>query len=257
MNEKKILVTNIQRMSFHDGPGIRTTFFLKGCPLNCPWCANPENISFEQEEYIYDNKLNIYGQFYTINELYEIGIKDLLFYEKDGGITFSGGEPLVHFDKLESLLKMFKQKKIQMCVETSLYCSKEQLKIAMEYIDLFYVDIKILEKKRCLEFLGVNVDIYKKNLEYLCNSHCKVIFRIPIINGYTNTKENVSLIVNLLKEYSMYDVEILKQHSLGKAKYKTLKKHFLELEDIDDSSMEFLYKEISSVVKKNVTILKI
>ncbi len=127
MNEK-ILLTNIQKFSLHDGPGIRTTIFLKGCSLRCPWCSNPENIEFKEQNYIKDGVAGIYGKWMTCDEIYAEIIKDIDFYglfsggeeiknlkylEKlPGGVTFSGGEPLLQIDKLVSLLKKLKTKNI-------------------------------------------------------------------------------------------------------------------------------------------------
>lgn len=257
MEQNKILVTNIQRMSFHDGPGIRTTFFLKGCPLKCPWCANPENISYCQEEYIYEQQKKVYGEYYSLDQLFEIALKDYDFYDKDGGVTFSGGEPLTHFEKLEPLLSNLKQEKVHMCVETSLYCNLDQLKIAMKYIDLFFVDIKILETERSLNIQGGSVSSYMRNIEILRNNKCNIIFRIPIINEYTNTEKNLALILNFLKEFSDYPVELLKQHNLGKTKYETLNRKFLKLKPINNKYLYNLKKEIENIGIKEVSILEI
>ena len=91
----KILLTNIQRFSLHDGPGIRTTIFLKGCSLRCPWCSNPENLNPYPEEYIKDGNRGIYGKEYAIDEIFIEVMKDKDYYESNGGLNFSGGEALL------------------------------------------------------------------------------------------------------------------------------------------------------------------
>ena len=148
-----ILLTNIQRFSLHDGPGIRTTVFLKGCSLRCPWCSNPENLNPNPEKYVNNGLSGVYGREYNTDELYIEVVKDLAFYDGDwssleleempGGVTFSGGECLLQMDRLEPLLERLKAEKIHTAVETCLFAPAYQLSIAIKYIDLFYVDIKI------------------------------------------------------------------------------------------------------------------
>ena len=140
-----MLITNIQRFSLHDGPWIRTTVFLKGCNLRCPWCANPENLSFQKEEYVKDGIKGIYGYEISGEELEKEILKDKIYYEDGGGVTFSGGEALLAFKELEPLLKKLKEDKINICVETALMVKNELLEIALNYVDLFIIDIKILD----------------------------------------------------------------------------------------------------------------
>ena len=100
--KEKILISNIQRFSLQDGPGIRTTLFLKGCNLRCPWCANPENLENNIKKIVKDNREYIFGYYMEVEKLKEELIKDKSYYElNNGGVTFSGGEPLLQFKKLE------------------------------------------------------------------------------------------------------------------------------------------------------------
>ena len=131
----KVLVSNIQRLSLHDGPGIRTTVFFKGCSLHCPWCANPENININSENYFIKEKclttclktsicnhkgnveclygaVGIWGKHYSEEEILKEIKKDKGFYKKDGGVTFSGGEPLLQAKGLVPLLCRLKKEKI-------------------------------------------------------------------------------------------------------------------------------------------------
>lgn len=107
-----MLITNIQRFSLHDGPGIRTTIFLKGCSLRCPWCSNPENIKPYPEKYYKDGIEGIYGKNYTCDEVYNEIIKDRAFYDENGGVTFSGGEALLYVNELLPLLEKLKKERI-------------------------------------------------------------------------------------------------------------------------------------------------
>ena len=110
MKNDEILISNIQRFSLHDGPGIRTTVFLKGCTLKCPWCANPENILYKSEAYQTENgRAGVYGQWTTSDELYGEVMKDAVFYAQGGGVTYSGGEPLMQARPLLPLMEKLKR----------------------------------------------------------------------------------------------------------------------------------------------------
>ena len=253
--EKKIFLTNIQRFSLHDGPGIRTTVFLKGCSIHCPWCSNPENLVYAEQTYIKKDKdgkveeTGTYGKWYSIDELYAEVIRDRAFYgscgetagsdnQEDGhaqivldilpgGVTFSGGECMLQMKPLEPLLERLNAEHIHTAVETSLFCSPEQLVIAISHIDLFYVDIKILAPELCSSVLGGSPDIYRENLMTLLASGKPVVFRLPVIGGYTDSVENRGAIIAMIKELVQWNrnilrVEILKEHNLGTNKYQSL-----------------------------------
>lgn len=231
-SDKRILLTNIQRFSLHDGPGIRTTFFLKGCSVCCPWCCNPEDIRHEIQIYKKDGTYGKYGRWCSAAELYHEAIQDRSFYnqcedEGCGGITFSGGECMLQMDALEPMLQQLKHENIHMVAETSLFCSSRNLLIAVSYINLFYVDIKILDREKCRKVIGGEIDIYKQNLKILMESGKPIIFRIPVISGYTDDEGNRKSIVHLIKAYSkdyrnIKKIEILKEHDLGLSKYSSL-----------------------------------
>lgn len=235
--EEKILITNIQRFSLHDGPGIRTTVFLKGCSLCCPWCSNPENIDFKMEKYTKKDKENVYGKWYTTSELlceimkdepyYECNKsydKNVLFDQLPGGVTFSGGECLLQVRQLEKCMSILKMKHIHLTVETSLFVPELYLDIALKYIDLFYIDVKILNAEKCADTINGNILLYLQNLEKVMKSGKKIVIRIPVIGGYTDGLDNCMEIINLIKNYKrdIIKVELIKEHSLGIDKYKSL-----------------------------------
>ena len=246
-HSNNILLTNIQRFSLHDGPGIRTTVFLKGCAIHCPWCSNPENLSHDVQNYIKKDKNGkieeegIYGKWYSSDELYVEVIKDKAFYGNcespssdgvsvldslPGGVTFSGGECMLQMKELKLLLERLNTEGVHTAVETSLFSSIENLAIAIQHIDLFYVDIKIMDDRICRGVLGGNLDLYKKNLQTLLQSGKPIVFRIPVIGGYTDSCENWEKVIELIKSYVSYPnvlkVEILKEHNLGTNKYQSL-----------------------------------
>ena len=233
----KVRVTNIQRFSLHDGPGIRTTVFLKGCSLKCPWCSNPENINYGFDKY-YDMDENYHGVFgydIELKKLEEEILKDQNYYSVDnGGVTFTGGEALLQFDKLEPLLQNLNDKNISVCIETSLYASKKMLEIAIKYVSYFIIDIKILDFDIVKNVLGGNLNNYYKNLDYLFSriSNDKILFRIPVTKEYTFSKNNINSLIELLRKYKPLKVELFKIHKLGEKKYKVLKRdltHFMEV----------------------------
>jgi pyruvate formate lyase activating enzyme len=220
--EKKVVVTNIQRMCMHDGPGIRTTVFLKGCSLHCPWCSNPENIHFEQEEYKKNGSIGIYGKPYDMEELYAEIIKDRKFFGSKGGVTFSGGEPLLALSALLPLLQRLKEDGIHICVETALHVNTENLKAVLPYIDLFFADMKILQPDLCREVLGGEVTLYLHNLDVLQYESVPFIVRIPCNLEYTLREDNFRLILEWMTNHPHISVEIFATHSLGKSKYESL-----------------------------------
>ena len=244
----KVRVTNIQRFSLQDGPGIRSTVFLKGCSICCPWCANPENIKYEiQGEFGYDIELN---------EIEKEILKDEKFYKSGGGVTFSGGEPLLQFDKLEPLLKRLKQQNINICIETALFVPTSLLEIALKYVDEFIVDIKILDNSEAKKVLNGDIELYYKNIKKLFEQKHNITFRIPVTKEYTLQEHNKKRILDLLEKYKPQQVEIFKLHRLAESKYKTLKKNLIEFKEVTDDDMENFLKEIKNV-KINAKICKI
>lgn len=240
--DEKILVTNIQRFSLHEGPGIRTQCFLKGCSLRCPWCSNPENVRGQPEPYIKDGVKGTYGKYISLDDLYTELIKDRLFYGESknfcinsaadmrklpGGVTFSGGECLLQMEQLEPLLIRLRDNHIHMIIESCLFASSKQLSIAISYIDFFYVDIKIMDGQRCRDVLCGDISTYLLNLDMLLASGKPVVFRIPVIGGYTDDNDNQIEVVRLIKRYgnskNIIKIELMKEHCLGMEKWKSLK----------------------------------
>ncbi len=278
-----VIVTNIQRMCFHDGPGIRTTVFLKGCGIHCPWCANPENLSFAPE-YGYDaakcrkqegtclynadciilerpdmldapdippgkrtcplQAIRLYGRAYEADELIQILEKDAGFWGEDGGVTFSGGEPLLQASGLLEVWRRLKEKKVHMAVETSLFVPRACLESALDYIDFFYVDIKLLDKELCRRVLGGDVEVYLENLQLLAERGGQIHFRIPISEEYVRTQENWEAIRRLLQEYPAYPVQIFRIHDLGESKYKSLGMEMERSRMVSDQRLEEAKSEL-------------
>lgn len=240
----KVRITDIQHFSLHDGPGIRTTVFLKGCSINCPWCANPECISSQIE--------NEFGKDISLKELEKEILKDKPFYETGGGVTFSGGEPLLQIEKLEPLLKSLKNNEINICFETSLFIPSKYFEIAENYGDEFFVDIKILKEDECKNILNGNINQYLNNLSLLDLD--KTTFRIPL-NEFTLTKENINLISELLKSFKAKKLEIFKIHNLARKKYEILNKEFY-FKEIQNEEIKEVYEKFKQI-NPNTKIIEI
>ena len=273
-----INVSNIERFATHDGPGIRTTIFLKGCPLHCPWCANPETwtihpvlmhnekkcvqchrcqkacskqaISFHPQFTLNTEfcdscaecakacvlgALKISGCSMQIQEILDEVKKDDDYYNmSNGGITLSGGEPLLQKEVLD-LLKSLKENHYHVAVETTGNVSLEWLKQVEKYIDLFLFDVKHVDEKKLKEVTGGNLNQIVKNLEYISKTH-SVIVRTPVIPGFN--QDVVRQIMDKTKELGIQEINLLPYHSLGKNKWHELKKEYLyEDEKMMDKSV--------------------
>lgn len=206
----KVKITDIQHFSLHDGAGIRTTVFLKGCNLKCPWCANPECISPNMEKG--------FGRGISLDELETEILKDEPYYQTGGGVTFSGGEPLLQIKDLEPLLKRLD---INICFETALFVNEGLVKLANEYADELIVDIKMLNPENAKNVLGGNITQFISNLNLIDLS--KVTFRIPVTKY---SLADASQICDLIKSCPPKKIEIFKLHNLAKRKYEILEKDF-------------------------------
>jgi pyruvate formate lyase activating enzyme len=228
----KGLIFNVKRYSVHDGPGIRVTFFMKGCPLHCIWCHNPEGISPYPENVIRTDRIgesefsNIeeVGKYYSIEYILEILEKERAFIiHSKGGVTFSGGEPMLQIDFLHEALKMCKIKGYHTAVDTSGYSSSENYRSVIPFTDLFLFDIKQMNDARHYEFTGVSNAGLLENYQLLLNSGKDVMVRIPIIPGYNDDQDNIERLRQFLsatKTKSLKKINLLPFHRIGSTKYK-------------------------------------
>lgn len=232
----KGLIFDIKHFAIHDGPGIRTTVFFKGCPMSCWWCHNPESQDSNPET-IYKTKTldgisvdveETSGKYYTVQSLMSEIEKDALFYdESTGGVTFSGGEPLMQHDFLLEVLKMLKSKGIHSALDTCGMASQEALKKVLPYLDLVLFDIKLMNEDEHLKYTGVKNQSLLKNLELILQSNVEVILRFPLIPGITNNNGNIVDIKNYLQHISYSGkIDILPYHNIAKNKYQRIRKQY-------------------------------
>jgi len=245
----KATIFDIERNSFVDGPGIRTTVFFKGCNLKCAWCHNPESQNFQKEILFYKNKCNgcgrcknltvddkeffcfndakeICGREITIDEMFAEIIKDRSYYNNsDGGVTFSGGECMLQIDFLEEILKSCAKNGIHTAVDTAGHIPWEYFEKIMPYTDLFLYDIKIMDNDKHKKYTGVENSLILENLAKLLKSSTSVWVRIPVIPTVNDTKSNFETIKEFFEKNGYPEkIELLPYHAMGDHKYVALGK---------------------------------
>ena len=267
----KGIIFDVKRYAIHDGPGIRTTVFLKGCPLQCQWCQNPEGIESGPEIFVRQKRcaedcdacvsacsqgaiskdgnsieidrekcdfcgkcedacvyeaLEIVGREVTVAEaLVEMERDRVFFDESGGGITFSGGEPLMQLDFFEALLAEIKKRNIHVTLDTSGYVPFKDLERVSDKVDLFLYDLKIMDDEKHKEYTGVSNRIILENLRKLTERGKPVAVRIPMISGVNDDEQSIQLLTEYLRSLkNIKHISLLPYHSGGCEKYRNLRK---------------------------------
>jgi len=236
----KGLVTDIQRASFHDGDGIRTTVFLKGCPLSCLWCHNPECIPFEKEVMEYPEKCIgcgmcdegcfsgarvVCGKEMTPQEVFSEIALDTPYFTDGGGVTISGGEPMAQKEFTNELIDICKKNNINCAVETSLIYFDEDV---LKKLDFVMADFKIWDDELHKRFTGVSNRVIKENFKKLNGLNVPIIARTPVIPGINQEIHKISEFLKELENVKQY--ELLSYHPLGVSKQKALNREIIEFE---------------------------
>ena len=240
----KGLISGIKRMEIHDGDGLRTTVFFKGCPLKCIWCHNPESISFEKQTAFFEQKcihcgvcqnerneksakicptdaLHLYGTEYSIDELTAEVLKDRSFFGLTGGVTLSGGECLAQPEFAVGLAKRLFDLEISVYVDTCGYVPQKTFEQILPYTDCFLYDVKAIDKELHKIFTGQSNEIILENLQYLLNMGAKLEIRYPLIKGCNDSE--CEKIGRFLKEAGeIRKVKVLQYHPFAASRYKAL-----------------------------------
>ena len=237
------IVYDIRSFSVHDGPGIRTTVFLKGCPLRCTWCHNPESIDFGPGTWTCERKTGshmssyeeIIGQKMSALEVMDRIMNDRPFFEESGGgITISGGEPLAQAGFCLELIKQCKAHGIHTAIDTSGYAMEDELQPLLSITDLFLFDLKIIDPDEHLRHTGTDNQVILDNFRKVYHSGSRIMVRIPLVEGFTDTDDNIRDLVGFMKDYPEVDrIDLLPYHALSRNKYRKLGRAYL-LEDMDD-----------------------
>jgi len=268
----KGIIYNIQRYSLHDGLGIRTVVFFKGCPLRCRWCCNPESQnSFPEISYLQTKcigmdacgfcrkvckhnaigisknnlamidryacnqclqcastcppvAIHTEGQIYTVSEVLDVVEQDAIFYRSNGGLTISGGEPLMQIDFLIALLAEAKKRKIHTAIETCGFAEYEALRSAAELLDYILYDIKSMDNERHIQYTNQSNEPILYNFEQLCKDFPNLLklVRTPIIPGFNDSVESIEEILAFIKGKPNVSFEKLPYHRFGVPKYVAL-----------------------------------
>jgi len=266
------LVFNIQRFSVHDGPGIRTTVFLKGCPLKCWWCSNPESQEYRPTLIVRDinctgcgkcvetcpaeaitideklgrlidwsrctqclacvdaciyHALNRCGDYMTVDEVIEEVAKDKLFYKNSGGgVTISGGEPLVQYAFLTKMLKALKENGYHVALDTTGYASADVLTSVLSCVDLVLFDIKHLDDETHRKVTGVSNKIILSNAREVAKS-VRMWFRVPLIEDVNDSVDEISKVAKLAREVGAEKISLLPYHEGGVSKSQQIGREYL------------------------------
>jgi pyruvate formate lyase activating enzyme len=286
------IVFDIQRFSIHDGPGIRTIVFLKGCPLSCRWCSNPESqslkpvIMYQKMNCIHcgrciaackkgaisiNNKgfinrdictacgecvnvcpasaLTIKGRKMTVEQVVKELKKDAIYYRKSGGgITLSGGEPLVQSDFSQEIFKACKAQGWHTAIETTGYATPETIEKVFPYIDLALMDIKNINSDIHKEYTGISNEIILENVKQV-SKITQMVVRVPVIPNFNSSEQSILETCKFVKTLNNVDtVHLLPYHTYGENKYDLLGRDYLmkESKSVNSDEIESLKKIVES-----------
>ena len=210
---------DLKRFSTHDGPGIRSTVFLTGCPLRCAWCHNPEAFALEQSGASPTSQVREVGVDQLIRELE----RDVSYYDRSGGgVTISGGEPLCQADFTLALLAACRRRELHCALDTSGCADPAVFAQAAALTRLVLYDIKLLDDDSHVEWTGAPNTIILENFRSLESIDTEVWVRLPIVPGVNDHPDHISAILGLLRTTRFRHVSLLPFHRIGGAKYKRL-----------------------------------
>lgn len=227
----KGIIFNIKRFAVHDGPGIRTTVFLKGCPLSCRWCHNPEGI--DPKPFLYHKKVLVdsewfghteeVGVAYSVDEVLSMVLRDRVFYEESGGgVTFSGGEPLLQPEFLAAILEACKREGLHTAVDTSGHISRQYFDPILPLTRLFLFDLKHCDPLKHQQSTGFTNELILSNLQYLSKKNVSLRVRIPVIPLFNHNENDMTEMMMFLQSLpgKIEQVDLLPYHTLGNSKNK-------------------------------------
>ena len=248
-------VFDVQKYSIHDGPGIRTIVFLKGCVLRCKWCCNPESQEYKIQTMKVQGEDKVIGRDVTVREMIEEVEKDRVYYYRSGGgMTLSGGECLCQPEFAGALLRAAKERGISTAIE-SMACAKwETIETILPYLDTYLMDIKHTNPAKHKEFTGRSNELMLENAKKIADSHMtELSIRVPVIPGFNDTEIEIRDIAAYVRKLgNVRRMHLLPYHRLGQDKYDGLNRPYLmgDVKPPTNEKMERLLKvaeEVSGV----------
>lgn len=247
----KGLIFSIKKYCIHDGPGIRVTVFMKGCPLSCCWCHNPEGILPGQETVINIFRIGEreFGRSeevatcYSVENIIDILERERIFIQHSGGgVTFSGGEPLMQPEFLAAALRACNLAGYHTAVDTSGYAPAGNLRLILPFTDLFLFDIKHLDDKKHIEATGVSNSLILENYRLLLEQAAGIVLRIPVIPGFNDDNVHIEDLLRYISDTrtaSLKMISLLPYHRTGESKYRRLNRSWL-MEGVEPPGARFM-----------------
>ena len=248
-------IFDIQQFSTHDGPGIRTIVFLKGCLLRCRWCCNPESQSYSIQDMKKGNKIETIGKDVTVAEVFETVKKDLNYYRRSGGgLTLSGGETLCQADFALALLRTCKDFGINTAIETTLCVPFDMIEPLIPYIDTFLVDIKHMNSGKHEEFTTMKNELILQNARRVSALAKRFVVRVPVIPGFNDTENEIKDIADFAASLTnVKEINLLPYHRLGYDKYVGLGREY-KMGDIPPPTKEKMLALKAVAEKSGLTV---
>ena len=220
-------IFDIQRFSVHDGPGVRTIVFLKGCALRCRWCCNPESQSFEIQKMTVAGKEKTVGRDISVGEVIPEVLKDRVYYRRSGGgLTLSGGETLLQIDFAEALFAAAKENGINTAIESTGFAPFENIERVLPYIDYYLMDIKHMDSEKHKAFTTQPNELILKNAPLIA-AKTNLTVRVPVIPTFNDTEEEIGDIARFARTLpGVSEIHLLPFHRLGVDKYEGLGREY-------------------------------
>lgn len=245
------IVFDIKRFAIHDGPGIRTSIFFKGCPMSCWWCHNPESCKtgIQELEFEFKGSQTLGWEISSIELLEEVEKDRAFFDESNGGVTFTGGEPLMQADFVFETAILFKKHELHLALDTTGYAKQERFKKVADQMDLILFDLKHMNDTKHFEFTGVGNQLILKNLEFLIETEKDIHIRFPMMPGLNDDDENLDKMLQFLSSKKRINrIHLLPYHKIAAGKYEKLgmKNKMRSIEEPDQTRVQEVKKYIET-----------
>ena len=243
-------IFDIQRFSTHDGSGIRTLVFLKGCPLRCRWCCNPESQSYEIQQMTLGGAVKTVGRDVTVEDVLKEVLRDRMYYRRSGGgVTLSGGESLTQPDFAVALLTACQENGVHTAIETTGFASPETIERYLPVLDCVLMDIKHMDSEKHREFTTRPNDRILQNARLIAEKAKKLIIRVPVIPTFNDTEAEIGAIASFATSLpNVTEIHLLPYHRMGTDKYIGLGREYVmaHITPPTAAHMELLRKKAES-----------